>query len=487
MSHIAARLSRTAPFRWLESQQGARRWMSLAIALGVLGLAFFLGRQPNPMVVVLIGGLFGALLLLRWPKLGFFALVVAALAARIEVGTGTEVALNPASMIVPVMLLIWLLNAVIQHDLHLVPSRTNKPLILFLLLGLISILISNVIWDPMVPRSDRFVVIQLAQWAIWAFSAGIYWLVGNRINSITWLRRLTAGYLLVAGGVAVLRVVPGGVDITSNYLTFAIERAPFWLLLTAMSAGQLLFNRQLSNRWRLFLVAAIGAALYYSLGAEQERSSNWVGVFAALGVLAWLRFPRLRWLSIAVIAFTLMSGVLFNSIYTFAGGDAKWTESGASRGVLIGRVIELSMRNPITGIGPAAYRPYGLTQPLFYQGAYWIEPRINSHNNYVDLFSQLGVVGLALFLWFMAEVAVVGWRLCKTFKDGFAGGYVNGILAAWVGTMIIMALADWFLPFVYNIGFPGFQASVLIWMLFGGLVTLEQIARTQSIDSRTHD
>lgn len=35
-------------------------------------------------------------------------------------------------MLVPVMLLIWLLNAVIQHDLHLVPSRTNKPLILFL-------------------------------------------------------------------------------------------------------------------------------------------------------------------------------------------------------------------------------------------------------------------------------------------------------------------------------------------------------------------
>jgi O-antigen ligase len=183
-----------------------------------------------------------------------------------------------------------------------------------------------------------------------------------------------------------------------------------------------------------------------------------------------------------VIVFTLVSGVLFTSIYEFAGGDAKWTESGASRGALIERVIELSMRNPITGIGPAAYRPYGMTRPLFYEGAYWIEPRLNTHNNYVDLFSQLGIVGLALFFWFMAEVSLLGWRLRKTFKDGFVGGYINSILAAWVGTLIIMALADWFLPFVYNIGFPGFQASILIWMLFGGLVTLEQIARTQSID-----
>ena len=182
MSQLVARLSRTAPFRWLEPQQGKRRWLSAAIIVGVLGAAFVLGRRPNPLFIVALGGLFGALILLRWPKLGFFALVVAALAARIEVGTGTEVALNPASMIVPALLLIWLLNAVMQHDLHLAPSRTNQPLILFLALGLISILISNVIWDPTVPKSDRFIVVQLAQWAIWAFSAGIYWLVGNRIE-----------------------------------------------------------------------------------------------------------------------------------------------------------------------------------------------------------------------------------------------------------------------------------------------------------------
>jgi len=29
---------------------------------------------------------------------------------------------------------------------------------------------------------------------------------------------------------------------------------------------------------------------------------------------------------------------------------------------------------------------------------------------------------------------------------------------------------------VYNIGFLGFQASVLVWLFLGGLVALEQIA-----------
>ena len=39
----------------------------------------------------------------------------------------------------------------------------------------------------------------------------------------------------------------------------------------------------------------------------------------------------------------------------------------------------------------------------------------------------------------------------------------------------IMMLADWFLPFVYNIGFVGFQASVLVWLFLGGLVSLDNL------------
>jgi len=34
-------------------------------------------------------------------------------------------------------------------------------------------------------------------------------------------------------------------------------------------------------------------------------------------------------------------------------------------------------------------------------------------------------------------------------------------------------LGDWFLPFVYNIGFRGFKDSYLGWLLLGGLTLLE--------------
>jgi hypothetical protein len=40
-------------------------------------------------------------------------------------------------------------------------------------------------------------------------------------------------------------------------------------------------------------------------------------------------------------------------------------------------------------------------------------------------------------------------------------------------------LVDWVLPFTYNIGLNGVRASVLPWIFFGGLLSIEQIFLAQ--------
>jgi hypothetical protein len=230
----------------------------------------------------------------------------------------------------------------------------------------------------------------------------------------------------------------------------------------------------------VFLIAILVAVVLFAFGYQKERVSNWVGVVIVVGVLIWLRVPRIRLVTGMAIILFAASGVLSQFVYDFAGGDAKWEESGGSRLALTGAVIRVTMRNPVTGIGPASYRPYGRMNPLQYEGAYYNNIGLSSHNNYVDLFAHGGIVGLGLFLWFMTELALLQARLRKHYPDGFAGGYVNGMLAAWFSIMVIMALADWFLPFVYNLGFEGFQSSILIWLFFGGTLALEQMARQQA-------
>ncbi|NLE99439.1 MAG: O-antigen ligase family protein [Anaerolineales bacterium] len=458
----------------LERLLGSRRPVIWAIAGLIVVASAVLGLRASTRVLILLAVIIVALILVGKRQIGLFGLVAVTMIGRFEIGTGTEVRLNAATLLVPALLGLWLIDGLFTHEFRWAASRPNRPLTLFLLAGLLSLLIGNVIWDPAVPRSGRFWIVQLAQWGIFALSAGAFWLLANTFRDETNLQRLVMFYLAIAGSLAMLYVVPG-LGVRINLLTTgALGRSPFWVLLAALAGGQLVFNHRLSTGWRAFLVCTLIAVLVYSFYWNRESVSTWGAVLAVGAILAWLRWPRLRWVAVFMVVVLALTGSLLPGVYEFAGGDAEWEESGASRFGLIGRVVEVTMRNPITGLGPAAYRPYSRMRPLQYQGAFWVNPLISAHNNYVDLFSHTGLVGLGLFIWFAVEAMLLGLRVRTRYTEGYTAGYVNGMVAAWAGALLLMLFADWILPFVYNIGFPGFQASVPIWLFLGGLVALEQ-------------
>ena len=391
------------------------------VTLGVLLAAAYLGWNPSPRWLALLAAAMGAVLLFRRPAFGLPALVAVALVVPLEIGTGTRSSSTSPRSFVPVLAVVWLLDMVRRRAVRLAPARANLPLLLFLAAGLLSLLIGRATWDPTVPVDGSFLLVQLAQWSIFAFSALAFWLTGNLARDEAWLQRLTATFLLLGGGVALLRLWPDARGILDRVTTIAFIRAPFWALLCALAGGQLLFNRSLGIARRAFLVAVILSALVYALVQQQEATSVWVGIGAALGVLAWLRFPRLRWPILALVVALAATGVLFPILFDLAGGDRAWISTGASRIVLIQRVFDVTMRNPLTGLGPAAYRLYADLTPLRYRGAYWTTPQINSHNNYVDLFAHGGVLGLALFAWFVVALTRVGLRLRATLQNRVRG------------------------------------------------------------------
>jgi O-antigen ligase len=118
-------------------------------------------------------------------------------------------------------------------------------------------------------------------------------------------------------------------------------------------------------------------------------------------------------------------------------------------------VLEISKLNPILGIGIANYYWYTpIYRILGYSGLHF-----SSHNNYIDILAQMGIIGLLCFLWFFWEAGRLGWRLKDNVPKGFTYAYVIGALGGLIGTLASGMLGDWILPFVYNVGLHGFRLA----------------------------
>ena len=99
----------------------------------------------------------------RRPGLGLIAIIGAALLVPYQFGTGREVSLNLAVLLVPTTFAIWVLIMVRRRDIHLPRSRTTTPLLLFILASLLSLVAGNAYWDPRVPRPSNLLLIQLGR------------------------------------------------------------------------------------------------------------------------------------------------------------------------------------------------------------------------------------------------------------------------------------------------------------------------------------
>ena len=149
------------------------------------------------------------------------------------------------------------------------------------------------------------------------------------------------------------------------------------------------------------------------------------------------------------------------------GGNAYSLSTRTAAWEILGRVV---MANPVFGLGFANYYWYVQLFPIMGYAVVF-----NSHNNYVDIVVQTGIIGLFMFFWFMWNNWRLGWKLLGMVKDGFARAFIFGALGGLIGTLAAGMLGDWFLPFVYNIGFTGFRASVLGWLFLGCLVAIYRI------------
>jgi O-antigen ligase len=220
-------------------------------------------------------------------------------------------------------------------------------------------------------------------------------------------------------------------------------------------------------RWRLVLALVAAATLYVAFFMARDWKSGYLPSMAVVAVIVGLRSWR------AALVMALLAPIAALQLGADAIATDEYSYSTRLDAWLI--VLEMVKVSPILGLGPANYYWY---TPLFPIRGWAV--RFNSHSQIVDLIAQVGLLGLACFLWFFAEMGWLGWQLRNRAPAGFAQAYVYGVLGGLAGTLVAATLADWILPFAYNIGLYGFRGSILAWLFMGGLVSIEQIVRRQS-------
>jgi O-antigen ligase len=384
------------------------------------------------------------------------------------IGTGSESELNPPLLLIIVLLGIWLLDAVRRHDIRLIPSRTTLPLIAFLVATLLAFGFGQLPWFFANAAPIRA---QIGGLAIFVLSVCAFLLTCHYVKDLRWLEWLTWIFLALGGLYIVGLIVPpiGGLT-TKLYLQNAVGSL-FWTWLVALAFSQAAFNRQMRPFARILLGVLVLATLVFSMTRNRAWTSGWAPPLVAIIVILLAASPRL---GIVAVSAGVVLAVLMPQ--TFSGlidvGDNSYSAmTRVEAWEVLFQIIKVS---PILGLGFANY--YWFT-PLFSILGYHV--RFNSHNNYVDLVAQTGLLGLACFLWFSVEVGRLGWQLRERVPSGFAQAYVYGALGGLAGTLFAGMLGDWVLPFVYNVGFGGFRASVLGWLFMGGLVALEQMTTGQ--------
>jgi hypothetical protein len=453
----------------------AGKWIwlgSLPALASIIGVALPLDpvRTVSILGALVVCGLLAAMVR-SGTGAGLAMLLLSAVILPLEVSRGESV-VSASAPLAAMICAAWLLRLVfVRRQISLDACPSVVAVLVFMAIAALSFLAGQFPWFPVVGAPMRA---QLGGLAIFLLSGGVFLLVAHEVASVAALQGLT-WLFVIAGAAAVTVMVVPGLDVNLGGLALTTQQSAgslFFTWLVAVSVSQAVWNRDLSPAARLLLMAVGAVTVSRGLFLAFSWVSGWLPPVVVLGTIMVLRFPRLAFASAAMLAVPvlLVAGTTWDSI--MAGESYSWSTRIEALSVM----WKVAERNLWLGLGPANYHFY---TPLFPFLGY--PARFSSHNNYVDLLVQTGAIGLVVFVWFCAEAFRLASRLLARLPDGFGKAYAAGTLAGLLGSLVAGFLADWIVPFVYNIGLKGFRSSLLFWFFLGGLVALRRLTRRRSV------
>jgi O-antigen ligase len=416
-------------------------------------------------LVTLAPALVGLISLIRWPDIGILLIAVSGLLVPFSIGTGTQSSINLPIILVVMLTGLWIFQMIVMRDsgiAHL--SRPFWPAIAIILSTLVSFGFGQFHWYP-VPAASTSA--QIGGVMIFALSAAAFLLVAYHLQSPSSLRWMVWIFLAISGFYMVGRVISPVGQLVLPFYQRPVADSMFWTWFGVLGYSQVAFNHKLKSGWRIALGLALAFGFYIAFFVQRTWTSGWMPMLAAIGLCTLIARPKYS----IVFGFLMVVFIVINRSQVegmvMVGDNPYSLMTRLEAWRILSQII---LVNPIFGLGPANYYWYTALYPIL---GYFVP--FNSHNNYIDILSQTGLIGLGAFLWFCWETGRVIWNLRAIAPEGFERAFIYGCFGGLGGMMVSGMLGDWFFPFVYNVGLEGFRASVLAWLFLGGAVALERM------------
>jgi O-antigen ligase len=322
---------------------------------------------------------------------------------------------------------------------------------LWVLVVLLSLLWSSLYVEPdvrfyqdtkLAPRLMTGLVMIISPLAILIFA--------NNIRSIRALQFFTWWFIIYGAICMVMWIIKIDPPIFFNLR----GQLPVWVSLLVV--GQVLFNKDLPFPVRVVLPIIAAGWVYIQFGLGRTWVSGWLPLFGGIGLVIFLYSRKLSMLLLIPLGIYVAA----NSDLLTRTIEDENQESGITRVEAWDRTLAVVGDHYLLGTGPAGYYFY---LQIFIGGRYQL-----SHNNYVDILAETGVVGFALYigLW-LAN----GWVVWKTYvtvpKGGFRHALAASLVACYPVTLVVMALGDWVLPFPYTQTLAAISYTIWPWLLVG--------------------
>ncbi len=451
-------------YKWVQTVLLPRAVVATTLLLSA-GVAMVATDATRIVILTGLLGLAGLRILSGNLEFGVMLIVPVSVFVGYRLSAGGSASVGANLILIGVLSVIWLADGILRRRRLLIPR--SSPMMLLVLLCLIASLALALGQLPWISFAGQAPLnAQIAGLATFFISAATFMLAATQIRTAARLRWLTWSFLIIAGLVVAASIARETRSIIQGIVAHGATGSLLWAWFAAMGFAQVVGNPGLRKAVKLALAALVVAVFQINFFAGASWVSGWLPALVALVVITWVRAPKLG-AALTVASVVTIAGALPNLISNLVQTNEYSLLTRLEAWRIVGEIVQV---NPILGLGPANYYWYAPMFPIL-----GFSVNFNSHNNYVDLIAQTGLLGLLAFIGFAVAMLVLARRVLRSTDPGFEQAYVLGVIGGLSGTLVAGMLGDWVIPFVYNVGLDGLRASLLGWLFLGGLVALDQI------------